>query len=269
MRGDAFRDMAAAVRSLLPLVGLLLLGYSFSVHAQDQFLDVDGITLRYVDRGQGTPVVLVHGFSASVETNWDRHGVTTALLDAGFRVIAYDNRGHGKSAKPYDPDKYGMEMVNDIRRVFDHLGLEQAHIVGYSMGARLTNKFRAVHPERVLSVVLGGYGWGRATTTTTKEQIEELLAARTVVEPNDVNALLATRPRILDYEVNEQDLRENEIPVLALIGDDDPRRPFAEAMSDLMPGLEVRIVPGTHFSALSNSMFVEELVSFLESSDYL
>jgi alpha-beta hydrolase superfamily lysophospholipase len=104
----------------------------------------DGVLLRYVVEGTGEPVLLVHGFASSVEHNWHRTGVIDALVQAGFQVIAYDTRGHGRSEKPHDPAKYGADDVRDIIRVLDHLGFRRAHLVGYSRGAMLSHHAPAV-----------------------------------------------------------------------------------------------------------------------------
>src|SRR5262249_23725638 len=87
-------------------------------------------------------------------------GVIKALAK-DYRVIAFDNRGHGKSGKPHDPKKYGAEMVEDAVRLLDHLKLKKAHVAGYSMGAMLTARLLAAHPERVLTATLGGAGPAR------------------------------------------------------------------------------------------------------------
>jgi pimeloyl-ACP methyl ester carboxylesterase len=73
-----------------------------------------------------------------------------------FQLIAVDLRGHGKSDKPHDKDKYGPEMAEDVVRLLDHLKLPKAHLVGYSMGAYVAGGVAAKYPDRVLSVVYGG-----------------------------------------------------------------------------------------------------------------
>ena len=68
-----------------------------------------------------------------MSTSWIRD-----LLAAGRRVIAFDNRGHGESGKPHDPAAYSIPiMAEDARRLLDHLGVEKADVIGYSMGARI------------------------------------------------------------------------------------------------------------------------------------
>ena len=252
-------------RAVPVLCGLFLLVHGSIAYADDQYLDADGVSLRYVDRGDGAPVVLVHGFTGSVEVQWEGPGITAALIDAGFRVIAFDSRGHGKSAKPHDPNKYGIEMVHDIGRLLDHLGIERAHIVGYSMGARLANKFRELNENRTMSVTLGGYGWGRefevagrrASMPLSGSEVDEWLRAWSVAvaERNDAAALAAVLPQSVKWKAEEQLLHANTTRTLALIGDEDERLPYAETMTEFMPNLEIKIVSGTHLSAFENPDF--------------
>ena len=119
----------------------------------------DGIEIAYLDEGQGEPILLIHGFASNVPTNWVDPGWVRTLTGAGNRVIAFDNRGHGQSEKLYDPAVYGAPaMAEDGRRLLDHLGVERADVMGYSMGARIAVFLALAHPQRVRSLVLGGVG---------------------------------------------------------------------------------------------------------------
>ena len=120
--------------------------------AADQFFDSNGVRIRYFSVGQGEPIILIHGWAADAEM-W-----LSAVQDLSrnYRVIALDCRGHGKSGKPTDPSQYGMEMVNDIVRLMDHLGIAKAHVLGYSMGGSITIKMLTVYPQRFLTAVIGG-----------------------------------------------------------------------------------------------------------------
>jgi pimeloyl-ACP methyl ester carboxylesterase len=82
------------------------------LRAQDKFFDSNGVKIRYTDQGQGEPVLLSHGFGVNADIQWGPPGEVEALAK-DYRVIAYDNCGHGKSGKPHDPKKYGDEMVED------------------------------------------------------------------------------------------------------------------------------------------------------------
>ncbi len=121
--------------------------------------DSDGVEIAYIDEGEGEPLLLIHGFASNVAANWVDPGWVRTLTQSGRRVIAYDNRGHGRSEKLYDPDVYGAPlMAEDGRRLLDHLGITRADVLGYSMGARIAAFLTLAHPERVRSLILGGLG---------------------------------------------------------------------------------------------------------------
>ena len=85
------------------IVALCLLLFVAPLHQelQDKWFDSDGVKIRYVDRGAGPPVLLIHGYTRSVESNWIEPGVFADLVK-DYRVIAFDLRGHGKSDKPHE-----------------------------------------------------------------------------------------------------------------------------------------------------------------------
>ena len=135
------------------------------------------------------------------------------------------------------------------------------------MGARLVNRFRDLHSERFLSATLGGYGWGRASTPYTRDDIENFMRSRDTFASEDIDALAATRPLAAVWELDEETLGKNTIPTLIIVGDQDDRQPFSEAMVSLMPKSEIQIVPGTHSTALADPIYVEALLSFLDANN--
>ena len=123
-----------------------------------------GVTLAYTDvaasvPATGVPVLLIHGFASSFTVNWVNTGWVRALAHAGRRVIAFDNRGHGASTKFYDPADYATPlMAGDGLALLDSLGIAQADVMGYSMGARIAAFLALDHPDRVRRLILGGLG---------------------------------------------------------------------------------------------------------------
>ena len=103
-----------------------------------QKFNSDGVEIAFIDEGQGEPVLLIHGFASNIRVNWISTGWTKYLLEAGFRVIAFDHRGHGESEKLYDQEQYSAPlMAADAARLLKHLNISSTNVIGYSMGARV------------------------------------------------------------------------------------------------------------------------------------
>ena len=133
---DRCEPNSAPARTIWLLVLVLFPAKTVTL-AQDRAgsFESNGVRIHYLDRGSGEPGVLIHGFAGSYEHDWEAPGVITAVGTAGYRVIAMDCRGHGRSDKPRNSSQYGLEMVNDVIRLLDHLRTPRVHAVGYSMGA--------------------------------------------------------------------------------------------------------------------------------------
>lgn len=112
---------------------------------------VNGINIYYETHGAGEPLLLIMGLGANA-TAWERQ--IPAFRDE-FQVIAFDNRGAGRSDKP--PPPYSMqEMAQDARGLLDLMGIESAHVFGMSMGGMIAQELALRHPQRVRTLVLGG-----------------------------------------------------------------------------------------------------------------
>ena len=259
---------------------------------QDGYFDSNGVKIHYTVQGSGEPVLLIHGFTANIPIQWDNPGVTAALA-AHYKVIALDNRGHGKSGKPHDAKQYGKEMVEDSMRLLDHLKIKKAHIVGYSMGAMLAGDILAMHPDRCLTVVLGGAGVIRKSTNidffdTLATSLEkdksigpliEFLTPPGQAKPtpdqikginfllstlNDVQALAASVRSWKDLSVSDEALKANKLPVLGLVGDRDPLKSSLDDLKGVLTGLEIEIVPeGDHMNTFAKPQFAEAIKQFL------
>jgi pimeloyl-ACP methyl ester carboxylesterase len=137
----------------------------------------DGVTLAYEEAGAGTPVIFVHEFAGDARS-WEpqmRH------FSRRYRAIAYNARGYFPSDVPTDPAMYSQKRAcDDIRAVMDGLEIDVAHVVGLSMGGFATLHFGFDYPDRALSLVVGGCGYGaepdkreqfQKETTATVEKI--------------------------------------------------------------------------------------------------
>jgi pimeloyl-ACP methyl ester carboxylesterase len=118
---------------------------------------VNGVSLYYEDAGRGRPLVLAHGFSATARM-WE--GQVATFCDR-YRIITYDARGQGRSEVPADPGAYSQPiMVEDLRALIAHLGLDRPVICGLSMGGNVVLNLALAHPEMVSGAVICGTGAG-------------------------------------------------------------------------------------------------------------
>ena len=116
-------------------------------------IDVNGVTLRVRQAGDpvNPTVVLCHGFP-ELAYSW-RHQMAP-LADAGYHVLAPDQRGYGHSSAPQDASAYGIvDLTDDLLALLDHFGKNDAHFVGHDWGALIVWDLARLHPERVRSVV--------------------------------------------------------------------------------------------------------------------
>jgi pimeloyl-ACP methyl ester carboxylesterase len=223
--------------------------------AEDRFFDSDGVRIRYTDEGQGPPVVLIHGFTASGDMNWRYPGVVQ-MLAKNYRVITLDNRGHGKSDKPTEVGEYGVKMVEDVLHLLDHLKIEKAHVVGYSMGAMMTLKLAAVAPQRMHSAVVGGMGWlpqGLAV-----EQRED--------SGRRSSSLQACARAFPQLGITREELLSIKVPMIVVIGADDgllARR--VKPLREMRPDIPVVEIEGAnHISCVFRPEFRKAIQEFLD-----
>lgn len=254
------------------LVCVLLAVFACSAAAQDRFFDSGGVRIRYVDHGAGAPVVLVHGFTGSIERSWIDTDVLPDLA-RDYRVIAFDLRGHGKSDKPHAPMAY-QDLAVDVIRLMDHLKLQQAHLVGYSLGGIILAKLLTTHPARFTSAVLGGAAYRRSqgedadgATEAAAREIEAGIYRALVVSTAPTDELppdedtIRRRSREISREsdllahaalmrarrallVTDAEIAAVRVPALAVVGSADPAAPRVKAMQKRWPGLEVEVVDG-------------------------
>lgn len=150
-----------------------------------KYADFGGVKIHYIDRGQGEPIVLLHGGTSSLES-WVSTGVV-ADLQKNFRVIAFDARGAGKSDKPRDPKAYGRQQALDVPRLLDALKLDRAHIVGFSLGSSMVAQLLTLHPERFLTATQAA-GAGRSPEAANDPRIE--------VEASEIEKNCSSRSRL-------------------------------------------------------------------------
>jgi pimeloyl-ACP methyl ester carboxylesterase len=121
----------------------------------------DGLSLYYEVHGSGLPVVMLHGAAVSFAGNFGACGWIDPLTARGLQVIGLDFRGHGGSDRPLEANLHGTEVLTkDVIALLDHLEIEQASIVGYSIGSTITLHLLHTHPERFRAAALVATGDG-------------------------------------------------------------------------------------------------------------
>src|SRR5262249_38741616 len=245
-----------------------------------QSFDSGGVKIAYIDEGQGEPIVLIHGFSSNVATNWINPGWVSTLTGAGRRVIAYDNRGHGESEKLYDPARYGAKaMAGDARRMLDHLKIERADVMGYSMGARIAAFLVMAHPERVRSVIFAGLGINMVRGMVGTGPIAKALEAPRIDDvandtarsfrafaeqtQSDLKALAACMRGPRD-KITAEELATFAVPPLVVVGSEDVIGGSGAELASVIPAAQFLDIPRRdHMKAVADARFKQGVLDFL------
>jgi pimeloyl-ACP methyl ester carboxylesterase len=245
-----------------------------------QHFDSDGVAVAFLDQGAGPPILLIHGFASTANINWVEPGWVDALVKAGRRVIALDNRGHGASGKPHDPAAYTLDiMAADARRMLDHLGIASADVMGYSMGARIAARLAVRNPERVTALILGGLAGGLFAGLTNQAEIATALEAPSIDDVrgdvglafrgfaertgSDLRALAACM-RGEAMRIAPDELAALPMPILVAVGSRDSVAGPIEAVAERLPKAERLLIPNRdHMNAVGDRAYREGVLAFL------
>jgi pimeloyl-ACP methyl ester carboxylesterase len=268
---------------------------ALAIGTRVSYFDSQGVNIAYTDAGHGEPIVMLHGAFNSLD-GWLSNPSYTQLVDANYRVILMDCRGHGRSGKPHDVQSYGPEMADDVVRLLDHLKIPRVHVIGYSMGGDIANKLRERHPDRLITAVIGGVGrnptdgWAavdfdviRLAESLERGEgaVEYLCLPLTVGQPawsrreaeeantwfmkgNDPLAVAAMVRGYANLSVATGNPENNTVPTLLLVGELDSAKPNADKLKEVMSNLEYVVIPGaSHFTAFQSAEFKERILGFL------
>ena len=248
-------------------------------HIQVQTSDPEvKINLRY--GGNGPPILLIHGFASTGRVNWWDTGWVRTLVDAGRQVITFDHRGHGASEKLYDSALYpAAEMAEDARRLLDHLGIAQADVMGYSMGARVSAFLTIAHPGRVRHAVFAGLAARMITGVGGAEAIARALEAESRNDVTDLGArafrifaeqtksdlrALASCIRSSREKISSDELARICVPVLVVAGEKDDVAGDVQTLVDAIPGARGVTLPGrNHMNAVGDRGYKDAVLEFL------
>jgi len=131
-------------------LGIFLIPMATMASIETGFATVEGGEIYYEVSGTGEPLIFIHG-NAGDRRHWDHQFLPLAIK---YKVVRYDVRGYGNSSLPETGQPYSD--TRDLGRLMDHLEIEQAHIIGWSMGSGIAVDFSITHPNRVLSLISVG-----------------------------------------------------------------------------------------------------------------
>lgn len=240
----------------------------------------DGLDLAYLDEGDGDPVLLIHGFASSKEVNWVNTSWVKTLTDAGYRAIAFDHRGHGASTRLHDLAAYHTRlMASDAQALLAELGIARAHVIGYSMGARVGAQMALHFPNSVRALVMGGLGYHLVDGVGLPQTVADALEAPSL---DDVTDPMGRMFRAF-ADANKQDLTAlaacirgsrqvltlDEVaritaPVLVAVGTRDQIAGDAHKLAALFPHGEALDIPNRdHNPAVGDKVFKQGALDFL------
>ncbi|MDE2385977.1 MAG: alpha/beta hydrolase [Alphaproteobacteria bacterium] len=239
-----------------------------------------GVEIAYETWGQGPPVLLIHGFASNRNVNWVDTGWVKALTVAGYRVIALDNRGHGESGKLYDSNQYlAPMMADDAKRLLDHLDIEKAAVMGYSMGARITAFLTMQNPGRVRCAIFAGLAERMISGVGGAEEIAEALEAAHLGDvthreargfrifadsTRSDRAALAACIRSSRVRIKAEALAAIRCPVLVVAGELDEISGPVAGLTSVIPGAKGVVLPKrNHMNAVGDSGYKEAVIRFL------
>jgi 3-oxoadipate enol-lactonase len=256
-------------------------------------IDVNGTTLYYrIDGSEQGPVIMFANSLASNLTMWDHQ--VPVLIDAGFRVLRYDSRGHGQSAVPQGP--YSIELLtSDAIGLLDALGLKRVHICGLSKGGMVGQMLGTKHGDRLLSLTLSSTSaympprkiWDERIAEVRKKGTAAIVDAtidrwftktgqsrlqpdvekiRKLILKTATEGFCASCAAIRDMDQREA-IRTISVRTLVIVGEQDPGTPVSSAqfIHDRIPSSELKIIPdAAHFVQMEQSaVFNNALLRFL------
>jgi pimeloyl-ACP methyl ester carboxylesterase len=240
------------------------------------YTSFDSTQIYYQLQGRGPAVILVHGFTSTLDS-WKNTPLTQQLLAQGYQVVLLDLRGNGHSDKPASLAGYEHDAeARDIMGLATALGLGQYQLVGYSRGSIIAARLLELDP-RVTAAVLGGMGEA-FTNPKWPRRIAFYQALSGEKASPELDGFVQSLPaRGLDRQTlawqqqaqpstSAATLSRVRIPVLVISGVDDHDNGSAEALARLLPEARVKRVPGVHATTAQSAGFAQEVVLFLQQS---
>jgi pimeloyl-ACP methyl ester carboxylesterase len=241
-----------------------------SIHFYTSF---DNTKIYYEVKGNGFPVILLHGFM-NTSQNMKHNAVYAELLDAGYTVITPDLRGNGNSDKPHNDEAYANDAeAKDIMGLISSLHLKHYDVLGYSRGSIITARL-LVLDKRVHKGVMGGMGadftnpeWPRRIMfyrALSGDTVKELQAMVQHVKDAGLDQQALALQQKYQPSTPKEALAKVKQPVLVICGDHDADNGSATELVKLFPHAQYMQVPGDHGHAQSTKEFADAVVKFFK-----
>jgi pimeloyl-ACP methyl ester carboxylesterase len=238
----------------------------------------DSTKIYYEIRGDGKPVLLVHGFISN-STSWKRTALLNDLVKSGFMVITADLRGNGRSGKPHNENAYANDAeAKDLVGLMRYLKSGSYDAVGYSRGSIIVGRLLVIDPN-IRRAVLGGMGdgftdpeWPRrkmfyqALSSGGVKQLEPMVS---YVKQQGLDTTILSWFQKYQPSVAPVALAQIKQPVLVISGDRDTvDNGSPRALAAMIPHSALVLVPGDHNGTSTTIPFSEAVLSFLKSKEF-
>jgi pimeloyl-ACP methyl ester carboxylesterase len=257
---------------------VIIIACGFGLHAQQPegkfFTSFDGTKIYYEVKGDGYPVILVHGFTGTSQ-GWKHGSLYPALLTAGYKVIILDQRGNGLSDKPHTDAGYANDAeAKDVMGLASSLGFKTYDVAGYSRGSIITSRL-IVLDKRIRKAVMGGMGadytntqWPRRIHAykalmgdTTIHDVDDMMVW---IRKNNFDNLALAYQQKHQPSTSKKELATVKIPVLLIDGTEDTTNGDVNDLKKLIPGSKMVSVPGNHNTAGNTVQFASAILDFLK-----
>lgn len=260
------------------LLMLMLSGYASAQDAAtgSYYTSFDGTKIYYEVKGDGFPVLLIHGFSGTSQ-GWKNGALYKDLLDAGYKLIIPDQRGNGRSDKPHTDAGYANDAeARDIIGLITSLGIKKYNVVGYSRGSIIASRLLVLDKKRVQKLVMGGMGdaytnpdWPRRVHAykalmgdTTFHDVDGMIKYIHSNPAFDVQALALQQK--YQPSTSPQELTRVKIPVLLIDGTEDHDGGSETQLHKMIPSSQLKYVPGDHNAASKTVEFSAAVLEFFK-----